>query len=573
MDPLAYLRVLRRRWWVWLSVLAFSVGAAVLTLPDPDEVSRGPIATSFTATHTLLQSPDVAQPVNLQLTALFARAGEVPRLAAVSLGRNADDGPQLAADVSIVVDAEVSSLSLSVTGTDGPAAARTANAFGEAVKEFLRAKADTDRDAEAKTLQPRLTQLERQILDRQRQLSSEPLSTPLLEAQIGALSNQYQVTFERLQSLQNQPAASSPLDTLEEAVPIAAPATGSPVPTSTRGRLVLAVVLGLLFGLALALVLDRLDTRLRTREQVEQSTDLPVVAEIPRLSRAQRSRDEVLTAVDPSGGPAEAYRGLRAAVLLIPSRVLVQDGADPVPVDLTTWRAPSVLLVTSPAPADGKTSTVVNLAAALAESGRTVIVLDADFRKPAAHRYLGVARSVGLSDLLGGGVSGGLAPLLHDTSVPGVRLVTSGTSSRTPASMLSQLGSVVAEARQLAEVVLIDAAPMLAANDATDIVPFVDTVIVVTHAGRTAAPQAERTVDLLARLAVPVLGVVVQAAAEATGVGSYEGYGAPGPYTTGPRGPAPSEHEGTQSSAGADTVTPAWVRSRNMFSRPTTENP
>ena len=60
---------------------------------------------------------------------------------------------------------------------------------------------------------------------------------------------------------------------------------------------------------------------------------------------------------------------------------------------------------------------------------------------------------------------------------------------------------------------------MLAANDATDIVPHVDSVILVTHAGRTSAPQAERTVDLLARLAVPVLGVVVQAAAEADGLG------------------------------------------------------
>ncbi len=91
--------------------------------------------------------------------------------------------------------------------------------------------------------------------------------------------------------------------------------------------------------------------------------------------------------------------------------------------------------------------------------------------------------------------------------------------------MLAHLGDVVRQARGLAEVVIIDAAPLLAANDATDIVPHVDSVVLVTQAGRTSAPQAERAVDLLARLKVPVLGVVVQAAAESAGVGSYEGYG------------------------------------------------
>ena len=83
---------------------------------------------------------------------------------------------------------------------------------------------------------------------------------------------------------------------------------------------------------------------------------------------------------------------------------------------------------------------------------------------------------------------------------------------------------MIDEARTLADVVIIDAAPMLAANDATDITPFVDSVVLVAQAGRTTAPSAQRAVDLLARLAVPVLGVVVQSAAEADGADYLRGY-------------------------------------------------
>ena len=524
MDPLDTLRLLRRRWWVWLTVLLISLGTAVLSLPRDGEVSRGPLATAFTARHTLLQAPDAVTTVNLELTRLFAVTGQIPRLAAVSLGRPAEEGPLLAARVSVTADEKVGSLELSVTGTDGREAARTANAFAEAVKESLRSRADEARRNEVTSAQAQLSGLEQRVLDLQRRIAGEPLEAPLLEAQRQALTNSYQVTFERLQSLQGQGAATSPLATLQEAVPIPVPATGSPVPTSPRARIGLALLVGLVLGIALALALERLDTRLRTREQVELATGLPVVAEIPRLPRKQRAATEVAVVVAPTSGVAEAYRGLRATLLLVPSRLVVRDGPEAPPVDLTSWSPPQVLLVTSPSPSDGKTSTVVNLAAALAESGRSVLVLDADFRKPMANRYLGVPRSAGLSDLLDLSQPGRVTDMLRWTGINGVQMVTSGTSSRTPAAMLSHLGAVIDEARTLADVVIIDAAPMLAANDATDITPFVDSVVLVAQAGRTTAPSAQRAVDLLARLAVPVLGVVVQSAAEADGADYLRGY-------------------------------------------------
>lgn len=540
MDPLEYLRVLRRRWWVWLAVLVAALAAGVLTLPEEGVVDRGPLATSYTATHTLLQAPDVQEPVSLELTRLFATTGEIPRLAAVSLGRPADDGPLIAARVSVTIDPEVAALRVSSTSTDADEAEDTANAFGESIKEFLRTRDDADRAAEVETLQPRLDVLQAQILDLERRLAGDPLEAPLLEAQSQALTNQYAQAFQRLQALQSQAAATSPLVTLQDAVAIPAAATGSPIPTSPTSRLALAAAVGLLLGLALALVLERLDTRIRSREQVEEVTGLPVIAEVPRLSRHERRSTQIVTLAQPRSGPAEAYRGLRAAMLLVPSQPV--GGAEP--VDPASWRPPQVLLITSPGPSEGKTSTAVNLAAALAESGRSVLVIDADFRKPMANRYLEVPRSEGLAELLGSAEHGPVADYVRRTSIPDVSLLTSGTTHRAPAAMLAHLGEVVRQARGLAEVVLIDAAPLLAANDATDIVPHVDSVVLVTHSGRTSAPQAERAVDLLARLKVPVLGVAVQAATESAGVGSYEGYGeASGTADTGGRPPAATDGE------------------------------
>lgn len=513
MDANDYLKLLRRRWWVLLIVLALSLGAAYATLPNGRSADV-PVATSYTATHTLLQSPDAAAPINFSLTQLFAKTGEVPRKAAVRLGRPAQDGPALAAMVNVTTDPDVGSMRVSVTSKDGEEAARVANAFAEEVKAFLLDGAVVSRRTESATLQVELDQLQAQLLEAQDRASANARTRPIYEAQISAYQSRYQAAFERLQVLQSEGAASSPLQTLEQATPVPILAGSSPVPTTRAGRLGLAGVLGLVLGIALLLGLERLDTRVRDRQVVEDVSTLAVVAEVPRLDRKSRKAPHVVVAADPVGAAAEAYRALRSSLLLIPSRPVDLGLSAPQPYDLTDWESPRVLLVTSPGPGDGKTSTTVNLAATLAEAGQTVLVLDADFRKSMAHRYLGVPRSVGLADVLSDGARTRLRDIVQETSVPGVSLITSGSSSRHPAALLARVGSVIDEAASLADVVIIDSAPLLVANDATDIVPYVDSVLVVARAAKTTRPELERTSEVLARLGVPVLGIVLQASRE-----------------------------------------------------------
>lgn len=518
MELVDYLRVLRRRWRVVAACALVALLAGWITTPAQQPRQPVPVGTSFRATHTLLQTPDVQTPVNLELTRLFATTGDIPRRAAVRLGRPAEQGPVLATRVSATADVKVGSLALSVSGEDGKEAAAIANAFAVEIIENLRATLQRDRDAE----QLEAGRLVKEIGDRvgalQAQIAEQAGKAPLLEAQRDAYLQNYSSAFARLQALSTQGAARSPLVTLEEAVPVpVVPSSAFTPPSSRTARVLLGGLLGLLLGIVLALVLERLDRRLRTREAIEDITSLPVVAEVPVLPRAARRDWSIQVVNAPASAAAEAYRSLRSAVMLVPSRpVLQQAGIE------SEWRTPQVLLVTSPLPADGKTTTVANLAACLAESGRQVLVLDCDFRNPTLHRYLGVPPGRGISDLLAGTSTAELAHVVRPSSVPGVRLVTSGTVTDHPGALLARAGGLLDAARSLADVVLIDAAPVLAANDATDLVPYVDAVVLVARCGRTSREHALRATELLARLAVPIAGTVL--------VGSN---GSLGPYSGG----------------------------------------
>lgn len=506
MDLVDYLRILRRRWRVLAATLVLAVLAAWVTTPDgADSRVPAPTASSYIATHTLLQAPDVQSPPNLELTRLFATRGNIPRRAAVRLGLPAEQGPMLAMQVDVAVDPKVGSLTVTSSGTDGERAARTANAFALEIIENLRATLQKDRDAERSDARNLVVSLGARIAQLEEQIANKPPDVSLLQAQRDAYLTNYTSAFSRLQSLSEQGAARSPLISLEEAVPIAV-VTSSPFapPSSRGGRIALAALVGLLLGVVLALVLERVDRRLRSREAVEDITSLPVVAEVPVLPRRSRRDWSIQVVSAPAGAVAEAYRSLRSAVMLVPSRPALQQTVREV-----EWQAPEVLLVTSPLPADGKTTTVANLAACLAESGRQVLVLDCDFRNPTLHRYLRVQPGPGMSDLLAGTSVVELAHVVRASAVPGVRMVTSGTVTGHPAALLARAGALLDTARQLADIVLIDAAPVLAANDATDLVPYVDGVVLVTRSGRTTREHALRTTELLARLSVPIAGTVL----------------------------------------------------------------
>jgi capsular exopolysaccharide synthesis family protein len=195
---------------------------------------------------------------------------------------------------------------------------------------------------------------------------------------------------------------------------------------------------------------------------------------------------------DPHSPSAEAYRSLAANLQFAYADRQLQ-----------------TIGITSTSEGEGKSTTVANLAVALAQTGRRVIVIDADLRRPEQHTLFGVTRDHGLTDLLLRDSSGQLP--LQETSVPGVRVVASGPS---PVNALEALGSrrfdqVLALARAEADFVLVDTPPAGALADVAVIAPRLEGVLLVVSAGRTKRDLARRAREQLERVNANILGVVL----------------------------------------------------------------
>jgi non-specific protein-tyrosine kinase len=199
---------------------------------------------------------------------------------------------------------------------------------------------------------------------------------------------------------------------------------------------------------------------------------------------------------DPQSPAAEAYRSL-AATLQFSATVGEGD------------RRLQTIGVTSAAAGEGKSTTVANLAIALAEGGRRVIVIDADLRRPSMHTLFGVERQEGLSTNL---LLTEQAQLpLVETGTPGVRLLASGPALSNPLEVLAdrRFDQVLALARGQADFVLVDTAPAGALADAAVLAPRLDGMLLVVSAGRTKRDMARRAREQLERVNANLLGVVL----------------------------------------------------------------
>ncbi len=524
MEPIEYLRLARRRW--RLLAACVLVAGVVAWITTPARPTNRQI--TYEATHILLRDTTAkTPPPALAQVALFVRSGEVPSRVVKRLGLDVNPGV-LAERVKAKPDEAAGSLEITASAPSRAEAAKLANAFGE---ETLALFGEQAQQAQATAIQAANDDVDRLRADiddieaQIRAATSAGKTVGVLEAQRDAKIRQYALALDQQTQILNQPPPSVGYLTLAAAsAALAKPTNGGfSAPQSRQGRTAVAVGLGFLLGLAALLIAERFDPRVHTRESVEHAFGLPVVAEVPDAPRGGRGDHVVLSVSEPLSATAEAYRTLRAAILLTPLSHLGGvrghlDGASAPPDD-----EPQVILVTSPTPGEGKTTTVANLAAAFAETGRSVLVLSCDFRRPEIHHYLGGPRQPGLSEVLTGART--LADIARVTFVNGVYLAADGGGLRSLGDLATTGRTVIDQARLLADIVLIDTAPALATNDASELIPWVDAVVVICRSGATTAESARRTRVLLERLRTPTVGVVLVGAPEVEA--SYSGY-----YTT-----------------------------------------
>ncbi|MBV9285482.1 MAG: CpsD/CapB family tyrosine-protein kinase, partial [Acidimicrobiia bacterium] len=265
-------------------------------------------------------------------------------------------------------------------------------------------------------------------------------------------------------------------------------------PTTVPGWMLAAGVLAIL-GCAVALVVERIEGRLRSRAAVERAFGLAVLAEVPAFDG-----DGIVAATEPLSAAADAFRDVRTSLARL-GRPRGRNGAGrPASLELSS------ALVTSPSAGDGKTTTAVNLAAIVAETGKSVLVIDCDMRAPNAHDHFGVDAGPGLSDVLLGAAT--MEQVAVPTSVEGVRLVGAGRATQNPAALLARQHDFVSSARTLADFVILDAPPV-SAHDTSELVWMVDAVVIACRTGVTRVAAAEHAQEVLEALGSPPAGVVM----------------------------------------------------------------
>jgi capsular exopolysaccharide synthesis family protein len=514
------LQACRQRWWIPALLVVVVAGAVFALRPASTNAKPKYTASSIQLVNTAVGS---SSSVNLPEAALEVKVGAVP-VAAAKILKYHGDPVALASLPQVSTDPTVGTLTITVTGPDGPYDAKVANAFANALNLHVTNTAISAYQNEINAIQNQLNSLQNQISQ------NETKTDPVSQAKVGGLEDQYRVSFNQFQQLaaQGQPAQSFTF--LQRAVPVRAGSGG--LPKSRLAQALIAGAIALLIGLAIAILLDLLRPRIRDRNDAKREFGCAVLAEVPRLSRKMRRRYTLVGADDDFrlGAYQESYRMLRTAILLEggagdPYRSNGQGTGD----RSQAVSGPQVILVASAGSGEGKSTTVANLAVAMAEAGREVLIVDTDFRAPTVHLAFGLQRGPGLTDLITDpALSGNLVDLVHPTSVPGVSLVHGGSSVENAAELVATKGAhLLAQARSLADVVIMDTAPLLVVSDGAELLPEVDAVVLVARVHRTTRDGARRTFELLDRADIPVLGVVL-VGTEGPGVsfyGRHYGYG------------------------------------------------
>jgi non-specific protein-tyrosine kinase len=488
-----YLRVLRQRKWTIaiaiLIVVSTALGSAFLQTPVYQATAS--LLLQGRSTESLFdpstgQRNDPARAVQTEMQVLKSE----PVRAAVR------DSLGVAPPITVAPVGQTDVIQVKAQSTDPERAALVANAYARAYIDYRRRQAVDDLFAAGQEVQNKVTALQTQLDALTAQLNATDPRTGAeqrsrLQGQIEQLVSQQSLFRQKLDELQVDAALKT------GGAQLVTPASVPTDPIKPRPRRVGAVsgIIGMLFGVGLAFLFEYLDDTIKTKDELEAiAGHLPVLGLIPSVA-AWKDRDEtvLISGVDPGSPAAEAYRSLRTSVQFLSLDKPVQ-----------------VLLVTSPNASEGKTTTLSNLAVALARAGKEVIVVCCDLRRPRLHQFFGLPNAIGFTSVLLGEapLSSALRPVKGEERL---RVLASGPLPPNPSELLSspRVAELVQALRRQADVVLFDAPPVLPVTDAAVLSTRCDATLVVTTANVTTRKQAARAIEVLQQVDARLIGTVL----------------------------------------------------------------
>ncbi len=393
---------------------------------------------------------------------------------------------------------------IEITGTSPSRlrAARIANAFARAYVDVRLAATVASLQQVKQSVDAQLASLDARIADLDSQARAKP-SSEAPPAQLAAAANRYQLLQGRQQELETTIGLRrGPAVLVSPASAADATPNSSPVRSSVLGALV-----GLAAGIVVAAIRMSLDERIRTSEEIGRATGLPVLAELPRDQRLKKEPTRLAVLSSPRSALSEASRALRASIELRE----------------TEHRRP-VLLVTSAATGEGKSLVSANLAAAYALAGYRTVLVEGDMRSPRLSTVFGTYRAPFVAS---GEAVNGLSSLVRELMVPGadrpaleqaallrtavenLLFLPAGPATGSPSELLDSpaMAVLLADLANVADIVIIDAPPLLPVSDAAALARWSDAVLLVAAMGESRRSTLRRARQILA--AHPrVLGVV-----------------------------------------------------------------
>ena len=496
-----YLAILRRRKWVVIeSVVIVAIVTGLLSLQQQKVfrataamlINQQDLGAAVTGLPTSNAGADPARSVQTQAT--LARVPEVARVAVAKAGVPGMTAGQLLLNSSVTGSPDSDFLTFVVKNSDAFAAQKLATAYADAYSGY-RLQLDTS------ALKRARIELEK----RAEGLAASGDRSSVLYRDVVQKAQQLR-TMELLQQ------RNAVVKNASKGVQVA--------PTPKRNAL-LGAMIGLVLGLGIAAVWEALDKRVRSEDEIEAILDMPLLARLPEPPRELRAENRLVMLDDPEGVHAEAVRRLRTNL-----EFALLEGDE------------RTIMVTSAVQQEGKSTTISDLAVALARTGRKVALVDLDLREPMIDRFFGLGDAVGITDVALGRAD--LERALVDVSVPqrpSVTNIAAGTSLPLVAGRLAVLPSgslpaspgefvgtaaltkVLTDLRKRFEIVLVDAPPICVVGDAMILSTKVDALIVVSRLGTIDRPTLD---DLQRELAISparVLGVVI------TGVEPTSAYG------------------------------------------------